>query len=447
MAATMMALAGCDSLWSEAEGPASIEATPQMLDSKTVQFKISRLTPPFNGTVKLDLPGLGEITARLTRFEEINDDEFIWRGKIKGDPGGTVTLSVVNGRLVGDVITSEGRIFSIRNVAENTAIVEELDATKIPLEETSGRVEAHLYAGRVRRLEVNPALIQDTAPVESPPETGAPAPEQIQPEQASKAIENISLLVLYTAAAANFQIESDSMKAKINQAISDTNDSFSKSQIDQDVHLAHHERTTYSEQTSIDLDWQALMDRSSHPPLANVDGLIATHQADIVLLLTKPALDKQSCGMGSQMHVVRKSFCGSAVAVVPITCATTKYSFAHELGHIMGADHNTEGGTFSPPFIHSRGYVNPIGRWHTIMSYPTGPCVLPNCQRILYWSNPSVNVVENDQTAQGEPARGSTAEPAGSTAADNAKSLNATKSTVAAFSDECAANLDADDRS
>jgi hypothetical protein len=51
------------------------------------------------------------------------------------------------------------------------------------------------------------------------------------------------------------------------------------------------------------------------------------------------------------------AYCAYGFAVVPVNTSTGIYSFAHELGHIMGADHNKEAGTNGPSFDYSHGYV------------------------------------------------------------------------------------------
>jgi hypothetical protein len=120
------------------------------------------------------------------------------------------------------------------------------------------------------------------------------------------------------------------------------------------------------------------------------------------------------------MHApVSATFCDHAFAVVPVNCATGVYSFAHEMGHIMGADHNEGKGTDSPPFLFSRGYEDPSKAWHTIMASTTATCEADACPpRVLYWSNPLVNYLSK---------------PTGTGAADNAQALNSTGLTVAAF--------------
>jgi hypothetical protein len=330
-------------------------------------------------------------------------------------------------------------------VSKGYALVEELDANKIPREEARGRDEGGLLGGRDVGLVVDRSVMRGLASVLAPehdvggsvPEVIESIPEDVQSATTAQAITYIDLLVLYTEAAGNYENDPLAMESRIQQAISQSNNSYKNSHVNQEVRLAFAKQTTYKESGAIDLDWVNLRDRAitQVPAFAEVDNLISTHKADIVVLMTKPALVGESCGMASQMHSKRPSFCSRAVAVVPVTCATATYSFAHELGHIMGADHNDAGGRQSPPFNFSRGFVPASNKWHTIMAYPTGACVLPKCQRINYWSSsdPQVAFAEKELTVQGEPAH----EPTGDISADNARALRETASTVAQFSDTC----------
>jgi hypothetical protein len=81
-----------------------------------------------------------------------------------------------------------------------------------------------------------------------------------------------------------------------------------------------------------------------------------------------------------------------ALGVVRKTCSVSAYSFQHEFGHILGANHNTE----------SNGNVTPIepyafGHWHadveagyrTIMSMISSGCK-PSCFQVQNYSNPLV---------------------------------------------------------
>lgn len=400
-------------LWRPVASTVSFSPTPQAIGSQTVEIDVERLRPPSNKRISLGLPDGSNVTAAVTDFEEIRNDQFIWRGTIEGDVGSVVTLSVVNGKLVGDIVTARGKLFSIRFLENGVSLVEELDPAKFPKEEGAHLIDASSEPKRPDAMRVEAKPILDASFHSEP---------------------RINVMVLYTAAAAAFQSHPDAVTAKINQLISDTRKSYEDSEVRLRIELAYAAHTDYDEKASIGLDWQTLKDPAGDPHLGQVPNWRSTHEADIVVLLTKPALADESCGTSKQMTKVKGSFCAAAFAVVPITCATSKYSFAHELGHLMGADHNNEGGTSSPPFEHSRGYVSPTNAWHTIMAYPTDACVLPDCQRILRWSNPSVSYAEPSVASQQVPQP----EPTGSDAANNALSLNETAETVAKFSDECA---------
>lgn len=71
--------------------------------------------------------------------------------------------------------------------------------------------------------------------------------------------------------------------------------------------------------------------------------------------------------------------------------ATGYYSFAHEMGHNMGARHDWFVDDASLFYTYNHGYVNSIDRWRTIMAY-IDECSSQGfgCTRVQYWSNPGV---------------------------------------------------------
>jgi Metallo-peptidase family M12 len=69
-------------------------------------------------------------------------------------------------------------------------------------------------------------------------------------------------------------------------------------------------------------------------------------------------------GMAHQMHelIVNWSFEQFAFAVVPRIVATGKFAFAHELGHLMGAQHDSaSSGGAQRAFSYSHGHVGTNG--------------------------------------------------------------------------------------
>lgn len=98
----------------------------------------------------------------------------------------------------------------------------------------------------------------------------------------------------------------------------------------------------------------------------------------------------------------------------------SEHTFAHEMGHLLGADHNTENVTLDPPkFDYGHGYragMHIAPRWRTVMAQECQDTV---CDRENLWSSPLIH--HNGQ-------------PAGTVGVhDNARVLRETKAIIAAF--------------
>jgi peptidyl-Asp metalloendopeptidase len=126
-----------------------------------------------------------------------------------------------------------------------------------------------------------------------------------------------------------------------------------------------------------------------------------------VLIIDK---DPNLCGLSNLGPNVSTAF-----AVVPYHCATDNYSFAHELGHLLGALHDKNHAKSEPGIpSYARGYQhlseNKGEQFRTIMAYRcnTVPGIAP-CPMIPYWSNPKVDYNKF---------------PTGTVDADNARWLN-----------------------
>jgi hypothetical protein len=391
-------------LWKPIQWQGRVIPTPQAIRSQAVEMNIQRLQPPSNERITLALPDGRTVTAVKSVFQDLGKQQFIWRGTIEGDKRSVVTFSVVNDNLAGDIVTSRGGMFRVRFAAPHVHVIEQLDPSKFPPEERGIRAKSP-SASNERILLALPAVEPQ------PPSDGNPV---------------IDVMVFYTPKARDFANGADSITAIINEVVSDTNTSYTNSGIQQRIQLVHAEEIAYVEKGDIAADLNVLKGTASDDNEINqVHDLRQACGADIVVLITDKSLPDESCGQAYQMHSVSTAFRDHAFAVVPINCATGVYSFAHELGHIMGADHNDAAGTDSPPFPYSRGYeVLPSKDWHTIMASRTVTCTADACPpRVLYWSNPLVNYL-SEPTGISKVA---------DNPADNALALNNTASTVANF--------------
>ena len=121
-------------LWKPIPWNGSYIPTPQAIRSQAVVIDVKLLQAPDNERISLTLPDESRITAVKAGFSEKGENRFIWRGTIEGDPGGTVAFSVANAMLVGDIVTSRGKMYRVRFVEKGVSIVEQLDPAKFPRE-------------------------------------------------------------------------------------------------------------------------------------------------------------------------------------------------------------------------------------------------------------------------------------------------------------------------
>lgn len=187
----------------------------------------------------------------------------------------------------------------------------------------------------------------------------------------------IRVLVLYTL---NAKSSVSNIKNTILTAVALTNQSFLNSQIDYQIELVYAGQTNYTEAGfTTDL---SRFGNANDGYMDEVFALRNKYSADICVLLIN---DYNYCGLATGIGVAAENaFC--AVSTYS-TCATTNYSFGHEIGHLLGCRHDPYVDSNTSPFAYGHGYVHPSNTWRTIMAY-SNAC--GSCPRLQYWSNPNV---------------------------------------------------------
>lgn len=307
------------------------------------------------------------IFATFERYDR-NPDGITWVGRVEGDPMSTVTLVYRGTTMTGSIITAAGA-YQIRPAPENIRnaggsgtrvphLVVQIDQDQLPRE--AEPIESPLTMAQIAAAADNP--MRDTGDL-------------------------IDLMVVYTPTARTWAGGDAGMANLINLGVSETNTSYANSGVNQRIRLVHTAEVNYVESPFFSTNLTGLASGSG--ALSGVAALRNTHGADLVMMLVRPT-SPDACGIAFIMTNVTTAFQSNGYSVTDTTCVAG-YTFAHELGHNMGARHDWFVDTGTTPFRYAHGYVNPaIGqRWRTVMAYPDMCNSLGfNCTRVLYWANP-----------------------------------------------------------
>lgn len=385
---------------------------PQILQSRTVTIDPSTLTA-IQSTLstsrqKNETPGLilhlplfddADYFVAIHQYIQDGTGGASLTGVLQGIPCSQVSLEIQNGTLQGDVFLP-GKIFQIRPSIKNNYIVSRIDQSKFPIEHDPIPIRPLASQGlKSQNIKPNPAQIGSTS------DDGT----------------RVDVLVVYDQGAADKAGGDGAVQVYIKNLVNETNLGYENSQVNLRIFLAGASLINYDE---TGFDWSKALSQLVDPADGHLDEVPALRDAasaDLTVFLVGHYDDY--CGISHHMTELSADFAPYAYAVVSYDCASANFSFAHELGHLMGSQHDRPNkGIETGVFSYSYGYQDPQGNFRTIMAEPGG-CL--TCLRINYWSNPSV-------TYQNLPTG---IDPTAVDAADNAKSLDDAAPVVANFRD------------
>ena len=385
-------------LWQREQAPSSLKTPEDVVRGIAVQVNVGRLRSTDNARFSLLMPD-GR-TLNVTKSGETRTPKgVVWHGKIVDEPASSVSFSVVNHTVVGSILTGRGQSFRLRRDASGVQVIEEVDLKKLPPEGDPTAVPG-------RRGDTPGDSAGDTCATDGP--------------------DRIDVVVVYTHDALVGASSKDAMESDIYLAVDQSNQSYINSKITQRLRLVHIAEVSYVESGDSIKDRDRLKAKADGF-VDNVHTLRNTFGADAVVMITETG---DWCGFSFIMNPIGNAFEDSAFAVVRRDCVTLagKYSFPHELGHVMSARHDwTVDSMNNAPYSYNHGHnqVTPSSGtpWRTIMAYEDA-CKNAgvSCPRVLNWSNPGVSV-------GGDP----TGIAAGLKQEDNHRVLNNTALTVANF--------------
>ena len=313
-----------------------------------------------------------------------------WSGTLDGVDLGSAVLALDGTALVGHVRTSVA-MYRIGYAGDGTAVVEEID----------------------------PAAFPPEAPSIVPEPDGVPG---FDSEPLADVASQIDVMVVYTAAARAAAGGAAAMRAEASLAVAAANQAYANNGLAQRLRLVFAGETSIRETN----DFPADVGRLAADP--TVAWLRNATRADLVSLFTSNG-SAVYCGIAYLLTANTPAYGGFAYSLVERSCATSTLTFPHEVGHNMGANHDPfvagSGPSIAP---YSHGYVDLVGKFLTIMSYPN-QCTAAGlfCSRIPYFSTPGWAIGGR---------------PIGNAAAsDNARTLAETANTVANFRPSVASPL------
>src|SRR5262245_23597088 len=347
---------------------------------------------------------------------ETKSDMCTWRGVVETTGAPAVLMWWPGGKMAGTV-QHEGRFYSIRPMGGEMHAVVEMSDERMPEEHApvSARLRANDPSLRDDPLlrEGDASKLRRLTGGMRPPSRGQ-MDQQQPPAWPKKAPANpgaargdvvIDVIVAYTKKAASYY--ADVKRELVELAIEEANASFRISNLGHvKLRLAHAYETNYEEDGEHFQHVWRFADKGDGY-MDEVHGLRDKYRADVGVLIVD---DASGCGLATRVFADEEE----AFAVVHHECAATSYSLAHEIGHLIGARHDTSIDKNMTPFAYGHGYVNGT-KWRDIMSYKAS---CNGCPRLPVWSSPKV-VIKGD--------------PAGTPLLDNARVIAEQAARVAAF--------------
>lgn len=366
-------------------------------------------------------------TARIDLSSIESSEQGVGRGTFV--QGGEISLEVMPGEHFGFEGTrlehsSSGTISWIGGAEDSDRL--------IVLSKRGNRISGALNVG-LRRFRINGTTPGRIVIREEFPETGDDCHEEsltaneLSPQVTSSAISpkaitgssstTLDVLVTYSDEAASYfganssGANTGNLAAKVDGLVATMNQSFADGGIDGLVRIVGYRRVAGSNAgatTPTDLETLRDQMKGGISPFSALPSLRNSLKADIVVHFYRKSTTSPACGLATRRTSQTTSENAFAAAVA-VNCPTSDHTFTHEIGHVLGGNHdsNTFGTTdaaivanlpnlaWPSSFGYTRydAYNEGGGSFRTIMgsnALGSSTCtVLHGCRRLNRWSSPT----------------------------------------------------------
>lgn len=387
------------SLWSYVNKPAhaarveSVMATPShdvhyaQIDKSQVGGPDSPLAKP-GAKFDLALPDGSVVSVSIQKVKQIGEDRFVSQGVVQDEKHGRAIFAYNHGEMSAVIDDLQHGSWQVRSLGDGTSQVFKVDPAMVPGCDATSDVSA-----AARRA------VQSSAPVAAGDEWSGDTSSVAAPQDSSSystwGNTEVRVLVPYSKVIETV-MSPWAIQSSIDLGVGELNDDLARSGVPVTVTLAGTPALQYNQEwdSSYGAAYNALtrVANSADGILDEVHTLRTDAQADLVCF-AMCQIDPNNSGIGYILNTAGDPFNATyGFSVVNFWYMNSNSTFAHEIGHNLGCNHDRDNarsadGAFAyNTYSYSYGYRfygNDGQQYRTIMAYPPGN-VLP------YFSNPNI---------------------------------------------------------